>query len=299
MVIRILGSAAGGGVPQWNCGCRQCVGARVGLVECRTQCSVAISTDGHRWILINASPDLRSQLFHLHWQPRSETRDSPIEAVLLSDADLDHTLGLFLMRENSSFLSIHASAAIKDAVEKGLRLTEILDRYCGVRWTTPPTGFEPLPYHQAESGLEYKAIELDGPGPRYGRSNHRSCRVFYVLREMKTGKSVLVAPAVSRLEPKLLAELDHAEAILFDGSFWSADDFEKSGINSRYVSELLQSHLPISNGSFESLAAQHAIHKIYIHLNNTNPILWRESPERRLLEKAEIKVAADGMTIEL
>jgi len=299
MVIRILGSAAGGGVPQWNCGCRQCVGARVGLVESRTQCSVAISSDGHRWILVNASPDLRSQLLHLEWQPRGESRESPIEAVLLSDADLDHTLGLFLMRENVSSLSIHASPAIKDAVEKGLRLTEILDQYCGVSWTKPPTGFEPLPYHEAESGLEYKAIEVDGPGPRYRRSNHRSCRLFYVLREVKTGKSVLIAPAVSRLEPQLLADLGHADAILFDGSFWSADDFENSGIDTSSIGELLQSHLPILDGSFKTLAAQGAIHKIYIHLNNTNPILWRESPERRLLEKVEIKVAADGMTIEL
>src|ERR1700743_2337995 len=121
MVIEILGSAAGGGVPQWNCGCRQCDGARSGLIETRTQCSVAVSADERRWVLVNASPDLRSQLNRFRSQPPSRTRQSAIEAVLLSDADLDHTLGLFLLRENESPVSVHASLAIKKAVEEGLR----------------------------------------------------------------------------------------------------------------------------------------------------------------------------------
>jgi pyrroloquinoline quinone biosynthesis protein B len=100
VVVRLLGSAAGGGVPQWNCACRQCAAARAGLIEKRTQCSVAVSADGQRWFLINASPDLRSQLPYL--KPPGAQREAPMEAVLLTDADLDHTLGLFLLRENDS-----------------------------------------------------------------------------------------------------------------------------------------------------------------------------------------------------
>src|SRR6266481_39249 len=115
MVMQLLGSAAGGGVPQWNCACRQCDAVRAGLLETRTQCSVAISADACRWVLVNASPDLRSQLIDFRWQPRPQTRGTPIEAILLTDADLDHTLGLFLLRENESHLIIHASAAIKEA----------------------------------------------------------------------------------------------------------------------------------------------------------------------------------------
>jgi hypothetical protein len=138
MLIQILGSAAGGGVPQWNCGCRQCDAARSGFMETRTQCSVAISADERRWVLLNASPDLRSQLSHFKCQPPSQTRRSPIEAVLLSDADLDHTLGLFLLRENKSPISIHASLAIRKALEEGLRITDVLDRYCGIRWVIAP-----------------------------------------------------------------------------------------------------------------------------------------------------------------
>ena len=300
MVVQLLGSAAGGGVPQWNCGCRQCDSVRAGLLETRTQCSVVISADGCRWVVVNASPDLRSQLIDFRWQPRRQTRGTPIEAILLTDADLDHTLGLFLLREDESPLSIYASEAIKEAVEEGLRITEVLKRYSGVQWVTPSSAFEPLFCRDGtESGLEYKEVEIAGPGPRYRRSDHRSCRVFYVLRESAKARSVLVAPAVAQLEPQLLAELNRADAILFDGTFWSTDDFEKSGVCSRSIGELLQSHLPILDGSLNTLAAQRAKHKVYVHINNTNPILWASGPEHRLLEEMGIQVAKDGMTIEL
>jgi pyrroloquinoline quinone biosynthesis protein B len=298
MLIQVLGSAAGGGVPQWNCACRQCEAARAGVIATRTQCSVAISSDGHRWTLINASPDLRPQL--THFPPPSQSRGTPIEAVLLTDADLDHTLGLFLLRENESPVSIHASEEIKEAVEEGLRITEVLDRYCSVRWTAPPLAFGPLPCRDGtKSGLEYKAIEIEGPGPRYRRSNHRSCRLFYVLRESTTGRSVLIAPAVAQLDSHLLVELSRADAILFDGTFWAHDDFERSGVSGRSVAELLQSHLPIMKGSLKTLAGQPARHKLYVHINNTNPILWGSGPERRLLEEMGIQVATDGMRIEV
>jgi pyrroloquinoline quinone biosynthesis protein B len=299
MVIHLLGSAAGGGVPQWNCACRQCDAARTGLIETRTHCSVAISADRRRWLLVNASPDLRSQLTHFH--PPLHGRGTPIKAVLLTDADLDHTLGLFLLRENESPISVHASEAIQEAVEDGLRMTAVLNLYCGIEWVSPPADFKPLLWPDgAASGLEYKAIEIEGPGPRYRETgDHRSCRVSYVLRESATGRSLLLAPAVAQLEPQLQAELSRADAILFDGTFWSKDDFEKSGVSSRLAGELLQSHFPILNGSLKTLAAQHAKHKIYIHINNTNPILWRGGPERRRLDEMGIQVAEDGMVIQL
>ena len=117
------------------------MGHAPGLLETRTQFSVAISADGHRWVLVNASPDLRSQLIGFSWQPRPKTRGTPIEAILLTDADLDHTLGLLLLRENESPLSIYALEAIKEAVEEGLRLTEVLSQYCGVRWVASALSF--------------------------------------------------------------------------------------------------------------------------------------------------------------
>jgi pyrroloquinoline quinone biosynthesis protein B len=189
--------------------------------------------------------------------------------------------------------------AIKKAVEEGLRITEVLNSYCGLRWVTPPSHFEPLLCRDGtESGLEYHSVEIEGPGPRYLKGDNSSCRLFYVLRESATGKSVLIAPAVAQLEPQLLAELSQADAILFDGTFWSNDDWEKSGIGGFSFAELLQNHLPILNG-FKTLAAQRAKHKVYVHVNNTNPILWNTSPERQLLNDLGIDVAVDGMAIEL
>jgi pyrroloquinoline quinone biosynthesis protein B len=300
MVIEILGSAAGGGVPQWNCACRQCNGARNGSIKTRTQCSVAITADERRWVLMNASPDLRSQLIRFPSSPSSGTRRSPIESVLLSDADLDHTLGLFLLREHDSPVLIHASLPIKEAVEEGLRLTEILNCYCGVHWVISPSQFEPILCRDGtEIGLEYRAIEIKGPGPRYLRGHHRSCRLVYLIRESATGKSVLLAPAVAEFEPQLLAELGQADIILFDGTFWSKEDFQKSGIEDFPVTELLQSHLPILDGSLKTLAAQNARHKVYLHINNTNPILWDVGPERQLLDELGIEVAVDGGRIKI
>jgi pyrroloquinoline quinone biosynthesis protein B len=251
-------------------------------------------------VLVNASPDLRSQLMQAGWQPHLTTRGTPIEAVLLSDADLDHMLGLYLLRESESPISIHASEQIREAVEEGFGISEVLNRYCGVRWVTAPSTFQPLLYSDGkESGLEYKAIEIEGPGPRYRRGHHYSCRVFYVLREPAAAKAVLIAPAVAKLEPQLLRESSQAEAILFDGTFWSDGDFESSGVSHRSVSELLQSHLPILSGSLKTLAVQRARHKVYLHINNTNPVLWSSGPERQLLGEFGIQVATDGMTIEL
>src|SRR5258708_38495966 len=231
MVVRLLGSAAGGGVPQWNCGGRQCAGARSGLIEKRTQCGLAVSVDGRRWILINASPDLRSQLLCLPAQPQSDRRETPIEAVLLTDADLDHILGLFLLRESNSEVSIHASKAIRKAVEEGLRLTEVLDKYCGIRWLEAPLDFAPLLCRDGSaSGLEYKVIDIQGPSPRYQRMGQNCPHIAYILRELDKAKSVLIAPGVATLEPQLLAELNRAEFVIFDGTFSSSHDFHKLAI---------------------------------------------------------------------
>jgi pyrroloquinoline quinone biosynthesis protein B len=300
MVVQILGAAAGGGVPQWNCACLQCAAARAGLLESRTQCSIVVTADERHWVLVNASPDLRSQLVQFRPKRRSQTREAPIEAILLTDADLDHTLGLFLLRENELPILVHALEAIKQAVEQGLRMTDVLSCYCGIQWVAPPLTFKPLLCRDGtESGLEYKAVEIAGLGSRYRRDDYHSCRVFYVLRESATGKSVLLAPAVAQLESQLTAELNRADAILFDGTFWSNDDFERSGVSNRSTTELLQSHLPISSGSLKALAGQPAKHKIYIHINNTNPVLWESGPERQRLEELGIQVATDGMAIQL
>jgi pyrroloquinoline quinone biosynthesis protein B len=253
--------------------------------------------------LVNASPDLRSQITKLlphTTEPQSSEhrRNNPIHAILLTDADLDHTLGLFLLRESDAPIVIHGSLGIMTALEQGLKIADVLNQYCGVQWADTADAFVPILYRDAQpSGLVCKAIEIEGPGPRYYRNG--SCRVFYVIRDCNSQKSLLVAPAVAKLEQRLLAEMGQADAILIDGTFWAANDFENSGVLSSSVNELLQSHLPISNGSYQALAEMRARHKVYIHLNNTNPILWNDSPERWQLQKLGIQVGFDGIELEL
>jgi pyrroloquinoline quinone biosynthesis protein B len=300
MVVRLLGSAAGGGVPQWNCGCRQCALARAGRIEKRSQCSVALSANGRQWFLVNASADLCSQLLGLQAQPAAGRRETLVESVLLTDADLDHTLGLFLLRESVSSVAVCASRAIREALDEGLRLSKVLWSYCGLDWTEAPRELTPLLCRdQTASGLEFKTVPLVGPGPKYRRNGYGSCRMCYVVRDSRTTRSAVIAPAVATLEAQLLAEMQQAEAILFDGTFWSSDDFERSGVPNPSAAELIQSHLPILNGSLETLATLPAKKKVYIHINNTNPILWDDGPERQQLHKFGIEVAADGMEFEL
>lgn len=304
MFVQVLGSAAGGGVPQWNCGCRQCYASRNGKIERRTQCTIGVSVDRKRWILVNASPDLRSQLLSLPVQPPLAQRQTPVETVLLTDADLDHVLGLFLLREQGSQIRIHASKSIRRAIEQGLHLTEILAGYCGLLWVEPSSEFRPLLYRDgSESGLEYRAIEIRGDSPKYRRGTTGSdsgCpRLAYIFREDGKSASVLIAPGVSQLETHLVQELNQAEAIFFDGTCWSRNDFEQSGIAKPFATELWHSHLPISEGSLAALARLPAKHKVYLHINNTNPILWNDSPERKQLDLSGIAVATDGMQFEL
>jgi pyrroloquinoline quinone biosynthesis protein B len=304
MVVRVLGSAAGGGVPQWNCGCRQCAAARTRTIEKRTQCSIAVSVDRARWILVNASPDLRSQLLCFPVQPCDGRRETPIEAVLLTDADLDHVLGLFLLREDNLEVMIHTSKAIRKSIEDGLGLTEILGSYCGVQWVEAPHEFSGLFCRDgADSGLEYKAIEIDGQCPKYQRKmtpSGQTCpRLVYVFREPDKDRHVLIAPGVVNMETQLLTELSEAHAVFFDGTCWSRDDFKKSGIANVLGPELWQSHLPISDGSLRALAEIRAKHRVYLHINNTNPILRRDSPERKQLDESGIGVATDGMEFEV
>jgi pyrroloquinoline quinone biosynthesis protein B len=221
--------------------------------------------------------------------------------VLLTDADLDHTLGLFLLREGDSPVVVHASRAIRDALDEGLLLSQVLRPYCDISWLETALEFMPLACRdRSASGLEYKTIPLAGSGPRYRRNGRGAGRLAYVIRASgATGGMVVVAPAVAALEPALLAEMEQAEVILLDGTLWSSDDFKTSGVQRGDVEELVQNHLPILSGSLQTLSALPAGHKVYIHLNNTNPVLWTEGSERKRLDSLNVLVGADGMEFEL
>jgi pyrroloquinoline quinone biosynthesis protein B len=288
-------------LPQWNCGCRNCQAARAGIIPPQTQSSVAISADGQRWFLVNASPDIRAQLeaFPALQPAQSSTRNSPLESVLLTNADLDHTLGLLCLREGGP-LTIHASESVRSFLSEKLAFTSILEAFCGVRWKAPPSAdWAALAWaNGSPSGLAYRAIILRSPAPAYGpKDAGEDETTAFFFRDERTGGTLLVAPDVFEIDAELAEALAGADAILFDGTFWSEDELAGVKTSARRASAM--GHLPIRDGSLEILARSSARRRAYVHLNNTNPVLFPDSLERRAVEKAGIAIGRDGMEFEL
>jgi pyrroloquinoline quinone biosynthesis protein B len=274
--IRILGSAAGGGLPQWNCLCANCAAARNGEIAPQTQSSVAVSADNQRWFLVNASPDLPRQIEStpaLQPQPGS-LRNSPIAGVLLTNADLDHTLGLLLLRQQQTPVLVYASDATRSALDW---LELLLHPFGGSTWRTASGDFNSL-----SNGLAFRAIEL-----------HKSNA--FQLRDEVSGRAALIAPVVGELTAELRDAVDTSDVILFDGTFWNDDELRAVRRGARSAREM--NHLPISDSSLALLRHSPARRKIYMHINNTNPILMPGSRERALVQQAGIEIACDGLEI--
>lgn len=305
MRIILLGTAAGGGFPQWNCNCPNCREARSGSnrVLPRTQSSAAVSANGKDWFLLNASPDLRFQLDNcpdLH--PLTNVpRSTRIEAVLLTNADLDHTLGLLLMREGER-IRIHATRDVRRALTSGISIRPTLESFCGTQWVRPPNKLSPLICRDGNpSGLLYQAIELTGKKPpRYmkGRDSAGSAyNVGYRLVDDRTGGKMVFLPDVALLNEATLREASECDVLLFDGTFWSENEMREKGVGNLPASKT--GHVPISgrHGSLKSLAQLPVPRRIYTHINNTNPILREDSPECTAVRAAGIEIGRDGTEI--
>ena len=305
MRIHLLGTAAGGGVPQWNCNCAVCREARAGSgrVQARTESSVAISADGRSWFLLNASPDIRAQIeaFPPLHPSTGKTRNSPIEAVLLTNADLDHTLGLFLLREGEE-LCIHATPNVRRALTEGISFQPALESFCGTRWIEPATAPAPLLHRDnSASGLLCEAIPLPGKPPRFMKQDTSTTGnvVGYRITDIKTGGRLLFFPDVAEMNETVLRCLRECDAVLFDGTFWSEHEMPERGLGTLSAADM--GHAPISGerGSLKFLAKLKVPNKIYTHINNTNPILIEDSPERAAVKAAGCVVGRDGLELEI
>jgi pyrroloquinoline quinone biosynthesis protein B len=288
-------------LPQWNCACTNCGLAREGKIPARTQSSVAISSDGKSWFLINASPDLRAQIesFPALQPAPASTRNSPIAGVLLTNADLDHVLGLFLLREAGQ-LSIFSPRPVLDVLALDLRLTHVLRPFCQINYYEPSTeGFAPLAAPDAQPGdLRVRAIPLSAKPPPFSTAEivDGTQSVAYEIIDERTKGRIVVAPDVARITPELRRVMEAADAVLFDGTFWSNLEFEQITGKKRTADDM--GHLPIE-GSLNVLRKLKAQHKIYFHINNTNPILAPGSKERAAVEAAGVTVGHDGLEFEL
>jgi pyrroloquinoline quinone biosynthesis protein B len=297
MWVRVLGAAAGGGFPQWNCGCPQCRAVRDGSRPCRarTQSSVAVSADYRRWFLFNASPDIRAQIESFPALHPQEVRDSALQAVLLTDAELDHTLGLLLLRE-ADRLEVHATAAVHEILYKGTSLLPTLDAYTQIERRPVATGTEVT----LADGLSYRAFDVPtDKRARFGTGEAEESVVGYRITDGNSGRCLVYLPGAQELTASVRDHLEGATYLLFDGTCWQDDEMIRLGIASKTSRDM--GHLPIggANGSLKQLAPLPIERKIYIHINNTNPILLEDSSERRAVEEHGMEVAADGLELEI
>ena len=263
---------------------------------------MAISADGKNWFLVNASPDLRVQIEAfpgLHPSPES-VRNSPIAAILLTNADLDHVLGLFLLRERSS-LRVYAPKPIFEVVARDLRLVEILKPFCRVDWHNAPSDspIEMTDENGKPSGLRLRALPLSTKRPPYATpsATDGTQSVAYEIVDERTGGRLLVAPDVASITPELRLALNVADAVLFDGTFWSNHEFQSITGKVRTADDM--GHLTIRDGSLDILRALKARQKIYFHINNTNPVLNPDSAEYAEVVRAGLVVGYDGLEFEL
>src|SRR3954470_9818377 len=294
MWARVLGLAAGGGFPQWNCACPSCRAVRDGSrpARPRTQSSVAVSPDRRRWFLIDASADVHAQIVAFPaLRPADGGRAVPLEAVLLTDAELDHTLGLLLLREAGG-LVVHATEATRDTLYEGTGLLRTLEAYCPVTWRPVVPGADvPL-----GGGLSYRAFDVPTTKrARFGTGEEKGRVVGYRLTDERSGRALVCLPTVQELTADVREQLDGCACLLVDGTCWDDDELIRLGMGTRTAREM--GHLPIAGpaGSLEQLAPLAVERTVYVHLNNTNPVLVEDAPERRLVEQHGREIAVDGL----
>jgi len=297
MRVRVLGSSAGGGLPQWNCGCSNCVRARAGdnAVPTRTQPSLAVSGDGVRWSLINASPDVRDQLAcfpALH--PRPGTRDLALDSIVLTNADLDHVLGLLVLRESLPH-RIVSTTWVRDSLLKHNAVFRLLESaWCPVKLDQPVA-------LDSEGALEAQLFPVPGKVPTHLASlvsNAPETTVGIRITDTLTRRRVVYIPGLRVIDRGTISELEAAACAFVDGTFFTAK--ELSATRPDAPDACAMGHAPISGeaGSLSRLAALTG-RRIYTHLNNTNPLVDADSPERRWVEATGVEVAHDGLELEI
>ena len=277
MKIHVLGSAAGGGFPQWNCNCPQCSAVRAGSPhhQARTQSSIAITSNDTDWLLINASPDVLQQIKSFPaLQPARALRDTGIAAVLLMDAQIDHTTGLLMLREHRQKLPLWCHPLVREDLSTGNPLFKVLEHYCGIDWQSLPlqSGFH-IPGLQ---GLQFEALPLISNAPPY--SPHRDKpqpgdNVGLTVRDEHSGKRLFYAPGLGQMEPHVWQAMQAADCVMVDGTLWTDDEMITLGASKK--TSRAMGHMPQSgpDGMIAWLdQLPKTTRKILIHINNTNPI---------------------------
>lgn len=304
MKIRVLGSGAGGGFPQWNCLCHNCQRIRQKTMrgQARTQSSIAVSTDNRNWLLFNTSPDIRAQIEAFPAiQPKEGIRDTGIKAILLIDSQIDHTTGMLMLREGKP-LDVYCTEMVKQDLSSGFPLFKMLADYCTIN-------HHPIPHDGSSftipgiNDLRFYTQALKSKAPPYSphrHDPHDGDNIGVIIEQISTGKKAFYSPGLGEIEPHVLKAMQTVDCLMVDGTFWSDDEMVTQGISQKHAREI--GHLPQSGagGMIEVLdGISTSTRKILIHINNTNPILDEDSAERKQLDAAGIEVAYDGLEIDL
>ncbi len=305
MFIHVLGSAAGGGFPQWNCGCLNCEGVRKGTIAARvrSQESVAVTANNDAWFLLNASPEIRQQIEAFPALHPRTARDTPIAGILLTNGDLDHCLGLLSLRESQP-LTIYATKRVWHGFTEGNVLFRTLERFDGqVTWQPLQLNVtQPLLLpNGSESGLSACPIAIPGKLPIHlgGLVPDPEDNIGLRITDQRSGKVLAYLPAVGSAAPEVELAAAGADLLFFDGTFWSDDELIEQQLGDKRAEDM--AHWPLGGvtGSLKWLGKLSRARRVLIHVNNTNPLLRDDSPERKLTETAGVEVAYDGMDLSL
>ena len=304
MKIQILGSSAGGGLPQFNCNCDNCKGYRAGksTIKRRTQSSITISEDGENWVLFNASPDILEQIHNSPFLHPTKRRESKIKAIVFIDGQIDHTTGLLMLREGCPH-EVYCTKEVHEELNTSFPLFKMLKHWDGggVKYneiTFEKKGFQipVMPNH------EFYAMPSISNAPPY--SIHRDKprngdNIGVVVVNKITGKRLFYLPGLGVIEQHIIDEMKRADVLLIDGTLWTNDEMIKNGFSEKLGTDM--GHIPLSgeNGLIKILDGMPTMRKILIHINNTNPILDESTEEHKKLISHGIEISYDGMSIEI
>ncbi|WP_447501419.1 pyrroloquinoline quinone biosynthesis protein PqqB [Acinetobacter pittii] len=303
MYIYVLGSAAGGGFPQWNCNCPNCHGVRTGTIQAkaRTQSSIAVSENGTDWVLLNASPDIRQQLFEFKAaQPARKLRDTGITSVILMDSQLDHTTGLLTLREGCP-MNVWCTEMVHQDLTSGFPVFNMLKHWNGG-----------LQYHEINpkqafkidgfENLEFLPLIIKSAAPPYSphrNDPHDGDNIALIIKDHKTQRQLFYAPGLGKIDDQIMQIMQSSDCVMIDGTLWTDDEMQQTGVGTKTGREMGHLYISGEGGSLSYLNQLSTPKKVLIHINNTNPILNENSSQFAELKANGVEVAYDGMQIEL
>ncbi len=293
---RILGAAAGGGLPQWNCGCANCNLARSGKIPSQTQSSLALSADKSAWAIINASPDIREQVRLAPQLHPTDLRVSPIKSVLLTNGDIDHVAGLLTLREQQPF-TLFATAHIHDVIAANPMFDALNSNYVDRQSVALDTPFELV------DGVTAMLYSVPGKVPLYLEEETVDTQLegeqTIGVRLQSEATSLHYIPGCAALKDELRKRLDGADALLFDGTLWQDDEMVRAGLSQKTGARMGHMSMSGPEGSIAAFRDLNIAKKVFVHMNNTNPVFRPDAPERREAEASGWIIGHDGLEFDL